>query len=297
MGKPFLVDWSLKDLKACPGGLFSMFKKVAIVGTGLIGGSLGLVIKKKRIAREVLGVSRHKSSLFIAKRIGAIDAGSLDLGIVKDADLIILAMPVNAILNLAEKISKACSKKAVVTDVGSTKQDVVKKLERIFPNFLGSHPLAGSEKRSVAHAEAGLFNGSLCILTPTKRTSRHALKSIKKFWKKIGVKTVDLSPEAHDKVLSLTSHLPHIAAFSLMESVPANYLKFASGGLRDTTRIAASEGELWADIFLSNRNNIISGIVLLEKNISRIKSALSSKDRRSLIKFLRSAKEKREKLQ
>lgn len=274
-----------------------MFKKVAIVGTGLIGGSLALGIKKKRIASEVVGVSRHKKSLAAAKRMGAIDKGSLNLRIIKDADLIILATPVNVILNLAAKISKIAGTDAIITDVGSTKQEIVAKLERIFPNFVGSHPLAGSEKRSISNADPEMFIGSVCILTPTRKTKGLVLKRIKGFWNRLGASTIDLSPENHDKILSFTSHLPHIAAFSLIESVPHSYLEFASGGLKDTTRIAASDRELWADIFLSNRKNILKGIVVLEKNLANIKSALNNKDRKSLIKILKRAKKKREKLQ
>ena len=274
-----------------------MFKKVAIVGTGLIGGSLALSIKKKRIASEVVGVSRHKKSLAAAKRIGAIDNGSLNLRIIKDADLIILATPVNVILNLAAKISKIAGTDAIITDVGSTKQEIVAKLESIFPNFVGSHPLAGSEKRSISNADSEMFIGSVCILTPTRKTKRPVLKRIKGFWNLLGATTIDLSPENHDKILAFTSHLPHILAFSLIESVPHPYFKFASGGLKDTTRIAASDSQLWADIFLSNRKNILKGIVALEKNLANIKSALNNKDRKSLIKILKRAKGKREKLQ
>lgn len=274
-----------------------MFKKVAIIGTGLIGGSLALSLKKKKIASEVVGVSRHKKSLAAAKRIGAIDRGSLNPLIIKGADLIILATPVNVILNLAAKISKIAGTDAIITDVGSTKKEIVAKLENIFPNFVGSHPLAGSEKRSIGNADPEMFIGSVCILTPTRKTKRPALKRIKGFWNRLGATTIDLSPENHDRILAFTSHLPHISAFSLMGSVPQQYLKFASGGLKDTTRIAASDSQLWADIFLSNRKNILKAISVLEKNLANIKSALNNKDRKSLVKILRRAKKKREKLQ
>jgi len=274
-----------------------MFKKIAIVGTGLIGGSLALNIKKKRIALEVVGVSRHKSSLAKARSLGAIDKGSQGLGIIKGADLIILATPVNQILNLAEKISRIAGDDAIVTDVGSTKQEIVARLENIFPNFVGSHPLAGSEKRSIANADPEIFEGTICILTPTRKTKSRALNRIKEFWRRVGVTTINLTPESHDMVLSVTSHLPHIAAFSLIQSVPVKYFRFASGGLKDTTRIAASDTELWLDVFLSNRNNTLKAIAQLQKNLARVKSALKNKDRKSLAKILKGAKVKREKLQ
>lgn len=274
-----------------------MFKKVAIVGTGLIGGSLGLAIKKKRIAAEVVGVSRRMSSILLAKKMGAIDAGSTDFSIIRGSDLVILSIPVHVILDSAQKLSRFCAEGAIVTDVGSAKEEIVLKLEKFFPNFLGSHPLAGSEKRGVAHADGGIFRGSLCILTPTKKTASAVLKRIKALWKVLGARIAELSPKAHDRILSLTSHLPHVAAFSLIESVPQEFFKFSAGGLRDTTRIAGSDALLWADIFLSNRGNIISAISALEKNIRGIKSALSTKDRGALERILKKAKEKREKLQ
>lgn len=273
-----------------------MFKKIAIIGTGLVGGSLALAIKKKRIACEIVGVSRHKKSISLAKKIGAIDRGSQDLRIIKDSDLVILATPVNTILNLAPRIFGIIDKKCIVTDVGSTKQDIVAKLERIFPNFVGGHPLAGSEKRSILNADAQIFKGSLCILTPTKTTKMPALNKISVFWKRMGAKTIFLDPQTHDKILSITSHLPHAVAFALIGIVPAKYFEFSAGGLKDITRIALSDNELWADIFLSNRKNILKGIHLLQSNLSRIKSAIKFQNRHLLSKILKEAKKKREKL-
>lgn len=274
-----------------------LFNKVAIVGTGLIGGSLALAIKKRGLAREIVGVSRHKKSLSLAKRRGAIDSGSQDLAIIKGADLVIISTPVDIILNLAPKIRAFLKRECIVTDVGSTKEQIVKKLEKIFPNFVGSHPLAGSEKRSIANAQALLFRDSLCLLTPTKRTNKKALRKMDILWKKVGARTLFLNPGTHDRVLAFVSHLPHIAAFSLIDAVPADFLKFGSGGLKDTTRIAASDSELWAEIFLSNRKNILQAIKILEKNISRINSLIKTKDKKKLSVILKRAKEKREVLE
>lgn len=274
-----------------------MFKKIAIIGTGLIGGSLALAIKKKKIACEIVGVSRHKKSISLAKKIGAIDRGSQDLGIIKNSDLVILATPVNTILNLAPRISGIIDKRCIVTDVGSTKRDIVAKLERIFPNFVGSHPLAGSEKRSILNANAQIFKDSLCILTPTKMTKIPALNKVKLFWRIVGAKTVFLNPKTHDNILSVTSHLPHAVAFALIGIVPDKYFKFSAGGLKDSTRIALSDNELWADIFLSNKKNILKSIDSLQSNLSRIKSAIRLQNRNLLSKILKRAHKKREKLQ
>lgn len=273
-----------------------LFNKVAIVGTGLIGGSMALAIKKKRLADEVIGVSRHKKTLLAAKNNGAIDRGSQDINIIKGADLVVLATPVNTVLDLALPISKIIKPDCIVTDVGSTKKEIVSKLEIIFPRYIGSHPLAGSERRGIDNADAGIFQGSLCILTPTKKTDKGALNKIKKLWNILGVKPVFLTPDTHDKILSFVSHLPHVAAFSLIGTVPRKYLRFAASGLKDTTRIAASDSELWSDIFLSNPKNIANAIDLLQKALSRIKSALNKRDKKLLALILKEAKKKREAL-
>ena len=138
-----------------------LFNKVAIVGVGLIGGSIALAIKKHRLAHEIIGVSRHTKSLLLAKKMGAIDRGSQDINIIKDADLVILATPVNTIINLAPKILKVIKRACIVSDVGSTKEQIVKILEKIFPNYIGSHPLAGSEKRGIINADPKIFKDSL----------------------------------------------------------------------------------------------------------------------------------------
>ena len=272
------------------------FKKAAIIGTGLIGGSLALEIRKFGLAKEVVGVSRHAKNLAWAKRIRAIDRGSLDLNVAKDADLLIFATPVNAILDLAPKLARIVNKKCIVTDVGSTKELVVRSLERLFPKYIGSHPLAGSEKRGVQYAHKDLFKNSLCIMTPTEKSNRRALRLVGEIWKKAGAKTVILAPQLHDLILAAVSHLPHIAAFSLIASVPDSFLKFASGGLKDTTRIAGSDSELWAQIFLSNRKNLLKNIAALEKNISIIKSAIKNNDKQKLSQILKDAKNKRSRI-
>lgn len=273
-----------------------LFNKVAIVGTGLIGGSLGLAIRRKGLAKEVVGISRHKKNVALAVKIGAIDRGSRSLSIIKGADLVILAMPVGAIIRLAPKISGVIGPGSIITDVGSTKVQIVSRLTAFFPGFVGSHPLAGSEKRGVANAKPGLFKDSICLVTPAAKTRKDALRKIKTLWESVGAKVVYLDPKTHDAALSLISHLPHVAAFSLMNSMPDAFLKFAPPSLRDATRIAASEGELWGDILYSNRNNILKAIGIFQKELSRIRSAIKNKDAKSLRAILNSAKSKREKI-
>ena len=273
-----------------------MFNKVAIVGTGIIGGSIALGIKKNKISPEVVGVSRHAASLALAKKIGAIDLGSRDLAILKGADLVILAAPVEVILKIAPRIKKIIGPECVVTDVGSTKAEIVSKLSRIFANYIGSHPLAGSEKRGVGNARADLFKDSLCILTPVKNTSALALKKARMLWQLLGAKTALIGPKAHDKALAFTSHLPHISAFSLMNSVPHGFFKFAASGLKDTTRLASSEAQLWADIFFTNKKNILDAVGQMERNLALMKTAVRKNDRKILISMLKAARKKRDAL-
>ena len=274
-----------------------LFNKVAIVGTGLIGGSLALAIKKKRLARQVIGVSRHKKNLLLARKRGAIDKGSVKLGVIKDADLVVLAMPVDVIMDSAAAISKIVRSECLVIDVGSTKEEIVLRLEKLFPNYIGTHPLAGSEKRSIAYADPDIFNDSVCVLTPTKNTKNKALNKIKKLWTNVGAKVVLLTPQMHDKILSFTSHLPHIAAFSLMNAVPSKHFGLQATGLRDTTRIAASDSALWTSIFLSNRKNLLEAINSLQKELSWVKLAIQRNNKKSLSVILKKAKTKRSELE
>lgn len=273
-----------------------LFNKVAIVGVGLIGGSIGLALKKQRLCEQVVGVSRHKKNLLLAKKKQAIDSGSLGLDIIKGADLVILAVPVKTIIDLAPKICAIVGKDCLITDVGSTKEEIVSNLSKIFPNYLGSHPLAGSQKRSIINAHPDIFKNSLCILTPTKNTSRAVLNKLNLFWRRLGARTVLITPSFHDKILSFVSHLPHITAFSLIGIVPPGFLRFASTGLKDTTRIAASDSELWADIFLSNQKNVLKSIESLEGQLKKIKSSIKRRDKEALSRIFQLAKKKRDSL-
>jgi len=273
--------------------LKKLFNNVAIIGVGLIGGSMALGIKKKGLASRIIGVSRHKSTLIWANKNRVIDKGSQDLRIIQDADLVILATPVNTILNLADLISKFIKEDCVVCDVGSTKAEIVSKLSNIFPNYVGSHPLSGSEKRGIQNASADIFKNSVCILTPTNNTNPMALNKIRRMWRELGARVVLLPPDKHDRILSFVSHLPHIVAFSLIGIIPDEYLRFGSSGLKDATRIALSDSQLWTDIFLSNKKYVMKAIGLLHGNLSQIESAIRKRDRKLLTRTLREAKEKR----
>lgn len=273
-----------------------MFNKAVIIGTGLIGGSIGLALRKQHLAGQVIGLSRQAKNARLAKKVGAIDQVGSSLEAVADADLVILATPVNTIIDLGLGIVKKIKKGCIVIDVGSTKERIVSKLSALIPNFLGCHPLAGSEKKGIANLEDNIFKGSICIITPTIKTSRRTLNKVKLLWKKLGAKIVILSAKKHDQALAFTSHLPHAVAFSLMNSIPSSCLGLSSSGLSDTTRISGSDAELWSEIFLSNRINLLADLSIFQAKLSALKFALESKNKRRLRKILLLAKKKREKL-
>ena len=277
-----------------------MFKRVTIIGLGLIGGSLGMAIKKKRLASRVIGVSRKESTIRKAKAIGAVDSVTLDVKKgVKDSDLVILTTPVLKIMDIARRISKDLKKDAIVIDAGSTKSDIVKRIERSFPNavkFVGSHPVAGSEHSGVSYARGDLFKGSYCILTKTNRTDPKALNKIKRFWNNLDMKAVVMSPKRHDKIISRLSHLPHAASVSLCNTCRKEDLGLTAGGFRDTTRIASGSPELWRDIFITNRKNIAKDIRLFKKELSKIETALKNNNSRAILRLLKKAKAVRDSL-
>lgn len=271
-----------------------LFNRVVIIGVGLIGGSIGLAIKKKGVASKVIGISRHKKTLDLAKARGAIDFGFQEINAVKDADLIILATPVRSIIEIGLKIAFLIKPNTLITDTGSTKKLIVEKLEKVLPNFVGAHPLSGSEKQGARYANGDLFRGSLCILTPTTNTHGQALERISRFWKALGARVVNLTPSQHDKFIAYVSHLPHLIAFSLIRSIPKSHLCFASFGLKDTTRIASSDASLWRDIFLTNQKELLKTVKSFQVSLSKIKSAIVQKDSHTLKRLLNQAKKKRD---
>jgi prephenate dehydrogenase len=271
-----------------------MFNRITIIGLGLIGGSLGLAIKQRRLAKEVVGVSRRKTTIRRAGYLGVVDTATSDLKKgVEGSGLVILTVPVLTIIDIAKEISPYLEKGAILTDAGSTKKDVTRKIEPFLPSsvkFVGSHPLTGSEKSGVNFACKNLFKGAYCILTRTNRTDVRALRRLKEFWHALGMKVEIMSPQMHDRVLSGLSHLPHAAAVALTNTADRKYLYLAAGGFRDTTRIASGEPELWKDIFATNRMNITKDIRRLKKELSKIESALKKNNGKELLRLLEKAK-------
>ncbi len=277
-----------------------LFRRVAIIGTGFMGASLGLAIKKKGLASNVIGIGRHETSLREATDVGAIDEGTLDVkkGIL-GADLIVLATPVSSILEMLDLLGQEQRRGCIVTDLGSTKTMIVDRADKVLHHsvlFVGSHPLVGSEKKGPTYANAQLYEGATCLMTPTDKTNRLARDKIKQFWSQLGCQVKLMSPVEHDDILGCVSHLPHVVAFALMKSIPDNFLEHAPSGLKDTTRIAASDAELWRDIVLSNHKPVLKSLDEVVKNLANIRKSIVSKDREALTDIFKQAKVKRERI-
>ena len=283
------------------------FDQAVIIGVGLIGGSLGMILRRKRLASNVVGVGRRIENLKTAVTIGAIDRYVVDpREAVKDADLVILATPVDTYERHLKEWASCLRAGAIVTDVGSVKGDLVVRSERQIPagvHFVGAHPIAGKEKTGAAAGSEDLFSGRRCILTPTQQTNPQALEQVRALWQEAGAVVLTMDPQLHDKILGAVSHLPHVAAFALMNAlvdirseVPALDLAgHSGGGLRDTTRIAASSPEMWRDIFLWNRENVVGCIRAYERSLGELRQLIQTGDAAGIEKMLERAKEEREK--
>ena len=271
-----------------------MFKKVVIIGVGLIGGSIGLALKRRKLAREIVGICRRKSSVSRALKSKACHKATMNMkdGL-KGADLVIIATPVGRIVGMAEQIIKNTDHTFLMTDVGSSKGDIVKRIQAIAPkriSFVGSHPMAGSEKSGVEFAKADLFKNSICVVTDGKKTDKSSLGKVTAFWTAIGARVKKLSPEKHDGCVARISHLPHLVSYALAMTVDRESLSYAATGFKDTTRIASSDPVLWADIFLSNRREMLVSAAKYRKICDNIIRLIKSKNKKKLISLLEQAK-------
>lgn len=285
------------------------FKQVAIIGVGLIGGSLGMILRRQKLADSVVGIGRRVENLKTAVEMGAIDRYVSDPREgVEGADFILLATPVDTYERHLQEWATCLKPGAIVSDVGSVKGDLVTRAEALMHpavRFVGAHPIAGKEKTGVAAGSETLFAGARCILTPTAKTDREALHTVRALWEIAGSIVLEMDPFLHDKILGAVSHLPHVAAFALMTAladvrdhgVPELDLAgHSGGGLRDTTRIAASSPEMWRDIFLWNRDNLVVLIETYERHLGELKRLIASGDAAGIEKQLDKAKHEREQL-
>ena len=274
--------------------MMRLFKKVAIIGVGLIGGSIGLAIKKKGLADRVIGIGHRRQSLNQALAVGAVDEAYLDLGQIKDADLIILAAPVSAIIKIIPCLPGLVNKDTVIIDAGSTKSEILKTARGYKLNFIGCHPLAGMEKKGPRNARDSLFENSWCLITPSRGTDKSGLEKVKRFWRALGAKVKVLDARTHDKILAWTSHLPHLVVFGLLDCLNKDYLEFAAGGLKDTTRIGLSDPLLWRDIFLTNRKEVLKAIKAFKKSLQRLEESIAANQPGKLVSFLKKSRNKRD---
>jgi prephenate dehydrogenase len=273
---------------------------LTIVGVGLIGGSIGLAARRRGAARHILGVGWRAETLETARRLGAIDQGFLALApAVSNADLVVFCTPVQIIAGQVLEAAHSCRPGALLTDAGSTKAALVAAIEAGLPGnvrFVGSHPLAGSEKRGPEHADPNLFQDRLTIVTPTSRTSPEALERTSTFWQALGSKVKQMTPADHDAALAFTSHLPHLLAAALAGALPDRLRELTATGYRDTTRIAAGDPTLWTGIFLQNREAVLAALDQLSSQLDSLRSVLAAGDERILHQLLEQAKRVRDAL-
>jgi prephenate dehydrogenase len=261
------------------------FESVAIIGVGLLGASLSLAMRRNGLCGSITGYGRKEENLKRAKKAGIIDDYRLDVASAVDgADLVVLCTPVGLFTSVASDMRTGLERGAIVTDVGSVKGRLVAELEALMPegvNFIGSHPIAGGDKSGIDEARHDLFTGARCIITPTGQSEKTALDTVTSIWKKVGGRVEVMNPFLHDEVFALISHLPHLVAYALVntvESVNPDSIEYSGGGLRDSTRIAMSSPELWRDISMFNRENLLNVLDVFRDNIDRISRCIEAND-------------------
>lgn len=273
------------------------FRHIAIIGVGLIGGSIGLAIRKSKANRErfkVIGIGRHIEKLKLAKKLGAIDVFYTDIAKgVEKADIIIIASPVDSIPSLVKIVLNYAKPGCMITDAGSAKSIITREVEKIFRNsgdnrgisFVGSHPLAGSEKTGIRYAKSDLFNKATVVLVPLqnrKYCSRESIETLRKLWASLGAEVIFMSAKDHDKCVSATSHLPHILSASLVgivsgaNSKDSRTVKLLAGSFRDLTRISDSDPLIWASICRQNREELAKSIDEFSGTLKYVKKNLNS---------------------
>ncbi|MBI5598985.1 MAG: prephenate dehydrogenase/arogenate dehydrogenase family protein [Deltaproteobacteria bacterium] len=282
------------------------FPKVAIIGVGLIGGSLAIALKEKKLCGSIVGVGRGLENLRAAKRLGLIDSFTRDAGKgVADADLVVVAVPVAGMAKVIKQAAAHLKKGCIVTDAGSVKGPVVKEAGRVMPEgvfFVGGHPIAGTENSGAMAAFPGLFKGRKCILTPDKNTDKNALRKVAAMWRTAGSEVVLMSAARHDRVLAAVSHLPHMIAYTLVNTVSdmdvkgGGIAKYSAGGFRDFTRIASSSPEMWRDICAANRDALIAAMERFGKRLKRLRDMIDTGDLSAVERDFSRAKRVRDRL-
>jgi len=277
---------------------------MVVIGTGLIGGSLSLALKKNGVVERVTGVGRSRANLELAKALSIIDDWCHDIAeAVRGADMVVLAVPMSAYESVFKAMAGSLSATAIITDAGSTKQSAMIEARSFLPDssqFVAAHPIAGTEQSGAGAAFAELFEQRLCILTPDEGTNPEALQRVEEMWQAAGSRVMRMAPAEHDDFLAAVSHLPHLTAFALVNAVRKQGseehepFEFAAGGFRDFTRIASSSPEMWRDIALCNRDAVTRQLDALQDELTGLKDALESDDGEQLLEYFSSAKQARD---
>ncbi len=281
-----------------------LIPRLAIIGVGLIGGSLALALKETGAVGEVIGCGRGKPNLEKAIELGVIDKYVREpLEAVKDADVIFLATPVKTLKTVTQQCLPGLKPGAIITDGGSVKGDVVRAIEPLLPegvHFVPGHPIAGTENSGAEAAFPSLYQGKRCILTPTENTDPQALELIEQMWRTVGSNVVRMPLEKHDKILAAISHLPHMVAYSLVNAVGSydhyeeNILEYSAGGFRDFTRIASSDPTMWRDIAETNREALLEMMEQFESSFVELKADIAEGNGEKLFEFFLRSKQLRD---
>ena len=273
-----------------------MFQRIAIVGVGLIGGSIGLAVRERGLAGQVIGIGRRQVSLDKALACGAIEQASTDYGIAAKADLAIAATPIDSVIPAVRQLA-AAAPAALLTDAASTKEAICRELAGdLGDRFIGSHPLAGDHRTGPEYARADLFSGRTVVVTPGGAGGDEAVGQVTDFWTQLGARVVTMSPADHDRALAATSHLPHLIAAALAAATPADWLELAATGWSDTTRIAAGDPSLWSQIFAANRAGLLKRLAEFDDRLQALRGAIESDDWQQVEQLLLDAKRIRDAL-
>jgi len=283
-----------------------MFKKVLILGCGLIGSSILRAIHSKKLSKKIFVLEKSKTNISKIKKIKSNCKFIKSINSeISDVDLVIICTPMNQYKKIIEKLNKSLKASCLITDVGSTKQNIIKLKNKILNkkfNWISSHPITGSEVSGPEYGNKNLFLNKWCVIIKEKKQNLKKTNLLKKFWKKIGSKVVLMNPVNHDKIFSITSHLPHLIAYNLIKTAQDSekiqrkkLIQYSAGGLRDFSRIAASNEVMWRDIFFNN-DNIIKAINLFTKNLNSFKKIIQNKNNKKLLSRLSNSKKVRAKI-
>jgi len=266
----------------------------------LIGGSVGLALRHRKLCRRIIGVGRREESLQVARRVGAVDHTTTELEQgVSEAELIVVCSPVMHIAKHVLSAAKLCPAGALITDAGSTKEQILDEIKECWDDardvqFVGSHPIAGSEKAGPEAARADLFEQRLVVVTPDGTSGTRAVESVEQFWQSLGARTIRRSPANHDRLLAASSHMPHVVASALAACTSNSELPFTGSGWADMTRIAAGDVQLWQQILTENQSHVLQSLDKFMEMLDGFRTAIEAKDKRKLVRLLTAGKKKRD---